>query len=114
MIPVIDTKLQPAEKRREKFCGFNARFVQALPEFRFHGAAAHGIKQNAHLHAFLRLLHQHIFNAIEQHIIFNDVILDMDEFLCLPDVLYKGVEFLIAVRKNVHVIGIGEHAAGSV
>ena len=111
VVAVIDTQMEPAQQCREELGGLDSLSIQLLPVALAHGAAAHGVKQDAHLHALRRLLCQHIFDTVEQHIVFDNVVLNMNKFLRLMDILDQRIELGVSVHKDVNVVGIGQHRA---
>lgn len=62
------------------------------------------------LHAFLYLLRQELFDGLPQFVIPDNVILDMDKFLRLPDLFTERGKFFFSIRVNLDLVIRGVHS----
>ena len=104
VVPVIHPKLQPSQKGRKELSHLDAFPADALPVFFLHAAAAHAVIEKPDLHAFLYLLRQELFNGLPQFVIPDNVILDMDKFLRLPDLFTERGKFFFSIRVNLDLV----------
>ena len=78
--------------------------THTLEESMTDSPAPHSIINNTHFHTLLGLCYQGIRHHISQSIIIEDIGVEMDMFLCLADVLQEGMEEMITVGEDIHLV----------
>ena len=111
MVSIVHSQIQAAQYRRKKDSHLNACLFQGFPPAVRHETASHSIGQNSHLHSLSCLPDQDGRNGIKHLIIFDDVILHVNVFLCLLQFTAQILELILPVRKNLHLIIHGENTS---
>ena len=50
-----------------------------------------------YFHSICRAFNEYIGNAVAKHIVFEDIILEVDRTLCIPQIIFKCLEFRFTV-----------------
>ena len=112
MVPVIHAQVEPSQEGREEHAHLNPCFFHFLPKLFRHEPAAHSVAEDTDLHALLYLFQQDWHNGIKQLVIFNDIVLDVDEPPGLAELIPQGLELLLPVREYLHLIVYRQHGTG--
>ena len=109
MVSKIHSEVQIGNKGRKEYYHAAARHPQTFKKVLFHRHTAHTIGEQAHIHAFSRLLTQNIHHLISQLISSENVVLNINIFCGLPKVCQQTGELIFTVGKNVYIIIVADH-----